>query len=153
MTESGLENSAEHGGDRSSIIVFAMGKPAAKQGDRVVAIDKHVIMIPSPGGPVPTPTPMPFSGQVSGSLSSSVFIDSKPAAVRGSTAMNQPAHLPLGGPFQKPPSNQGTVDSGSDTVLFDNQKAARMGDLVKTCNDPQDAPNGTIIASSTVLIG
>ena len=37
--------------------------PAAKQGDRVQAMDTHIVMVPSPGGPVPTPTPgHPFSG-------------------------------------------------------------------------------------------
>lgn len=34
-----------------------VGKPAAKQGDRVVGVDTHIVMIPSPGGPVPTPVP------------------------------------------------------------------------------------------------
>jgi len=38
------------------------GKPAAKQGDLVVGIDTHIVMVPSPAGPVPTATPMPFSG-------------------------------------------------------------------------------------------
>ena len=32
-----------------------MGQPAAKQGDKVMATDTHIVMIPSPGGPVPTP--------------------------------------------------------------------------------------------------
>lgn len=125
----------------------------AKQGDKVVGIDTHVIMVPSPGGPVPTPTPMPFSGQLTASLKSSVLIEHKPAATKGSVATNAPAHVPAGGPFQKPPSNQGTVDEGSGTVLIEHDEAARMGDAVKTCNDPEDAPNGVIIATGTVLIG
>ena len=33
-----------------------MGQPAAKQGDRVIATDTHIILIPTPGGPVPVPT-------------------------------------------------------------------------------------------------
>ena len=37
-----------------------MGQPAAKQGDKVVATDIHIVNIPSPGGPVPTPLPHPF---------------------------------------------------------------------------------------------
>lgn len=32
-----------------------MGQPAAKMGDKVVGMDIHIVMIPSPGGPVPTP--------------------------------------------------------------------------------------------------
>jgi uncharacterized Zn-binding protein involved in type VI secretion len=130
-----------------------MGVPAAKQDDQVVGVDTHVILIPSPGGPVPTPMPMPFSGKLSGGLSPTVMIDDKAAAVKGSTAMNQPQHIPAGGPFQSPPSNQATIDDGSATVLFDDKKAARMGDPAKTCNDPTDAPNGVVIASGTVLIG
>ena len=39
---------------------YIMGQPAAKQGDHITAIDTHIIMIPSPGGPVPTPLPHPI---------------------------------------------------------------------------------------------
>jgi uncharacterized Zn-binding protein involved in type VI secretion len=130
-----------------------MDAPGAKQGDKVVGVDTHVLMIPSPAGPVPTPTPMPFNGQLSAGLCASVLIEDKPAAVKGSIAVNSPAHVPAGGPFQTPPSNQGKVDDGSATVLFGDQKAARMGDPAKTCNDPTDAPNGVVIAAGTVLIG
>jgi uncharacterized Zn-binding protein involved in type VI secretion len=129
------------------------GKPAAKRGDRVVGLDTHIVMIPSPGGPVPTPVPMPFNGTLDAALASTVFINNQPAAVKGSTATNQPAHIPAGGPFQRPPSNQGAVDAGSEAVFFNNQEAARMGDLVKTCNDPQDAQSGVVIAAGTVLVG
>jgi uncharacterized Zn-binding protein involved in type VI secretion len=94
---------------------------------------------------------MPFSGKLDGALSTSVFIDNKAAAVKGSTATNQPAHIPTAGPFQTPPADKGTVDAGSDTVLLDGKPAARMGDQVKTCNDPSDAPNGVIIAAGTVM--
>jgi hypothetical protein len=81
-----------------------MGKPAAKQGDKVVSIDTHVVTTPSPGGPVPTPTPIPFNGVLSGNLSSSVLIENKPAATEGSTADNTPAHLPAGGAFLAGPA-------------------------------------------------
>ena len=76
-----------------------MGQPAAKQGDQVLGTDTHIIMIPSPGGPVPTPLPHPFSGQIDGELSGDVNIEGKPAAVMGSTATNQPSHIPQGGSF------------------------------------------------------
>jgi uncharacterized Zn-binding protein involved in type VI secretion len=130
-----------------------MGQPAAKQGDKVVGVDTHVLMVPSPTGPVPTPTPMPFSGQLDGALSSDVMIDEKAAAVKGSTASNSPAHTSSAGPFQKPPSNNGTVNAGSATVLINGKPAARCGDKALTCNDPGDAPNGTVIASGSVLVG
>ena len=130
-----------------------MGQPAAKQGDRVVATDTHIVMIPSPGGPVPTPLPHPFAGQLDGSLSGDVNIEGKAAAVQGSTATNTPSHVPQGGPFQKPPSNKGTIQIGSGTVLINGKPAARNGDKAMTCNDPADLPAGTVVAAGTVLIG
>ena len=130
-----------------------MGQPAAKQGDQVIATDTHIVMIPSPGGPVPTPLPHPFAGQLDGSLSTDVNIEGKAAAVQGSTATNTPAHVPQGGPFQKPPSNRGTVQLGSATVLINGKPAARNGDKAMTCNDPADLPVGTIVAAGAVLIG
>jgi len=130
-----------------------MGQPAAKQGDQVVATDTHIVMIPSPGGPVPTPLPHPFAGQLDGSLSGDVDIEGKAAAVQGSTATNTPAHVPQGGPFQKPPSNRATVQLGSGTVLINSKPTARNGDKAMTCNDPADLPAGTVVAAGTVLIG
>jgi uncharacterized Zn-binding protein involved in type VI secretion len=128
-------------------------KPAAKATDAVVGTDTHILMIPSPGGPVPTPTPMPFAGTLSGALSEDVLIEEQAAAVVGSTADNTVPHIPTGGPFQKTPSNKGTVQVGSGSVLINGKAAARAGDTVMTCNDPADAPNGTIIAVGTVLFG
>lgn len=130
-----------------------LGKPAAKKGDTVVGVDTHVIMVSSPGGPVPTPTPMPFNGPLSGSLSSDVFIDNQPAAVKGSSAANTPSHVPAGGPFQSPPSNRATVKMGSQTVLINDKPAAQIGSPCDTCNDPVDAPNGVLVGASTVFIG
>jgi uncharacterized Zn-binding protein involved in type VI secretion len=130
-----------------------MGQPAAKQGDQVMATDTHIIMIPSPGGPVPTPLPHPFVGMLDGSLSTDVNIEGKPAATQGSTATNTPSHIPQGGPFQKPPTNKATIQLGSGTVLINGKAAARNGDKAMTCNDPADLPAGTVIAVGTVLIG
>lgn len=130
-----------------------MGQPAAKMGDQVTATDTHIILVPSPGGPVPTPTPLPFMGQITSQCSQTVFINGQPAAVVGSMAMNQPPHIPPGGPFQVPPTNQGTIITGSPTVMIDGQPAARNGDTATTCNDPAPLPVGTVVAVSTVLIG
>jgi uncharacterized Zn-binding protein involved in type VI secretion len=131
-----------------------MGQPAAKKGDQVIGTDIHIVMIPSPGGPIPTPLPNPFTGQLDGNLSSDVNIEGKPAAVQGSTATNQPSHIPAGGPFQSPPSNKATVKLGSGTVNINGKPAARTGDTAETCNDPSDLPVGTVMSTtSTVLIG
>lgn len=59
-----------------------MTRPVAKRGDRVVGLDTHIVLIPSPAGPVPTPMPMPFSGSLTEQLSSTVFVDNMPAAKR-----------------------------------------------------------------------
>ncbi|RPI34712.1 MAG: hypothetical protein EHM70_01995, partial [Chloroflexota bacterium] len=130
------------------------GQPAAKQGDQVMGTDIHIVMIPSPGGPVPTPLPHPFTGMLDGNLSSDVKIMGMPAATQGSTATNTPAHIPQGGPFQVPPTNQGTVMMGSATVMINGKPAARMGDTVQTCNDPAPAPVGSIVVAGmcTVMI-
>lgn len=130
-----------------------MGLPAAKQGDKVLATDIHIQMIPSPGGPVPTPLPSPFVGTIDGSLSGDVFIAGMAAATVGSTATNTPSHIPTAGPFQKPPSDKGTIQQGSSSVFINGKAAARMGDPVLTCNDPADTPGGTVMASGTVFIG
>jgi uncharacterized Zn-binding protein involved in type VI secretion len=130
-----------------------MGQPAAKKGDQIMATDTHIVMIPSPGGSVPTPLPSPFMGMIDGALSSDVNVQGKPAAVQGSTATNQPSHIPAGGPFQKPPSNQATIQVGSATVNINGKPAARNGDTAMTCNDPADLPAGTVVAVGTVAIG
>jgi uncharacterized Zn-binding protein involved in type VI secretion len=132
-----------------------MGQPAAKQSDIIQAIDTHIVMVPTPGGPVPTPTPgHPFNGMIDGNLSSDVKIMGLPAATVGSTGTNQPPHIPIGGPsFQIPPTNQATIIIGSATVLINGKQAARNGDTANTCNDPAPLPVGTVIATGTVMIG
>lgn len=131
-----------------------MGQPAAKQGDTVTGVDIHIVLIPAAAGaPVPTPVPHPFNGILTGGLSSNVMVQGMPAATQASTADNMPPHIPMGGPFQKPPTNKGQVITGSGTVLINGKPAARSGDTVLTCADPVDAPNGVIVAASTVLVG
>lgn len=130
-----------------------MSLPAAKEGDRILATDIHIVMLPSPGGPVPTPLPSPFVGTLDGDLSADVLIEGKAAATKDSTATNTPGHIPAGGPFQTPPSNSATILAGSSTVHINGKPAARMSDMAQTCNDPADLPAGSVIASGTVLIG
>lgn len=132
-----------------------MGQPAAKQGDQVVATDTHIVLVPSPGGPVPTPLPHPFSGILDGGLSPDVKVMGLAAATVGSTATNTPPHVPTppGTAFQKPPANRGTVQTGSGSVRINGKPAARNGDTALTCNDPVDLPVGTVVAAGTVAIG
>lgn len=134
-----------------------MGQPAAKQGDQIVAIDIHIVMVPAPPGPpVPTPLPHPFNGIFNTLLSPNVNIMGRPAATMGSIATNQPPHFPMppGVSFLIPPMNQGKVVLGSQTVLINGKGTARMGDLAETCQDP--TPNRAaqiIVPVSTVFIG
>ena len=132
-----------------------MGVPCAKQSDSVIAIDTHFVMVPTPGGPVPTPLPHPFTGQLDGALATSVTVEGKAAAMQDSTASNQPSHIatPPGTSFQSPPANSGTVMLASTSVMIEGKGAARAADTVKTCNDPSDLPVGQIVAVGQVLVG
>jgi uncharacterized Zn-binding protein involved in type VI secretion len=131
-----------------------MGQPAAKQGDRIVAVDTHIVIVPGTP-PVPTPLAHPFAGPINGGVSGSVRIMGRFAATVGSTGENVPSHVPIppGTSFQKPPSNQGTVQAGSATVRINGKAAARNGDPALTCNDPVDQLVGSVIAAGTVSIG
>ena len=133
-----------------------MGQPAAKQGDKVIATDIHIVLVPAPPGPpVPTPLPHPFNGIIDNSLSPNVNIMSMPAATVTSIADDTPPHLPTppGTAFVKPPSNKAIIITGSPTVFINNKPAARHGDTALTCNDPVDLPVGTVVAVGTVFIG
>lgn len=128
-----------------------MGQPAAKQGDKILASDNHLIQ--PPGTAPPVMVPHPFSGTIDGALSSDVKIEGKPAATVGSTATNAPPHVPQGGSFVNPPKNKGKITLGSFTVTINGKAAARSGDTAETCNDPADLPVGQVQAVSTVSIG
>ncbi len=133
-----------------------MGAPAANGSSMVIATDIHIVLVPSPGGPIPIPLPHPFLGPISAALVPTVLIGGQPAATVGSMASNQVPHLPTppGIALQRPPTNQATVQVGSASVLIGGQPAARNGDTATTCNDPADAPVGTVIAPTpTVMFG
>jgi|GEM_PF-420484 len=102
--------------------VFINKLPAAKQTDQVTGVDVHIVMVPTPGGPVPTPLPHPFVGIIDSALSTTVKIMGLPAAMVGSTASNTPPHIPTppGTAFQKPPMNKGKIQLGSPTVFIGN---------------------------------
>jgi uncharacterized Zn-binding protein involved in type VI secretion len=132
-----------------------MGQPAATMGDKIVAVDIHIIMIPTPGGPVPTPLPHPFSGMIDSGCATTVLIGGKPAATVTSGATNIPPHIPQGGPFSVPPTNRATIMTGSATVMIGGKPAARLGDTAITCDDvAPTAPKGNVMGTAaTVMIG
>ena len=131
-----------------------MSQPAAKQGDHILATDTHIVLVPSPGGPVPTPAPLPFNGIIDRNLSSNVKIMGMPAATVGSQATNTPAHFPPPGTtFQIPPTNNGVILKGSSSVLINQKPAARNGDPAQTCADPIPNLAAKVAATGSVLIG
>lgn len=130
-----------------------MGQPAAKLGDRIEAVDVHIVLVVDGPDVTPTPEELPFNGIIDAGCSANVMIMGAAAATVGSTATNEPPHIPIGGEFQDPPTNQGSIVSGSGTVLINGRPAARLGDTANTCNDPAPEPVGRVVAESTVLIG
>ncbi len=132
-----------------------MKQPLAKQGDTVVAVDTHIVMVPSPSGTVPTPLPHPFNGIINGNLSPNVFVGGRPAATVGSTANNTPPHIPTppGTAFQIPPTNQANILIGSATVKINGRMAARNNDTAQTCADPVPNTSGKVIAAGNVMVG
>jgi uncharacterized Zn-binding protein involved in type VI secretion len=130
-----------------------MGQPAAKQGDTIVGIDLHLVVIPSPPGTASLPHP--FSGTIGGGLSGDVKIMGQAAATVDSTADNAPPHLPTppGTAFVNAPANKATITRGSQTVKINGKAVARAGDPASTCQDPKDQETGTVVASGTVFIG
>ena len=130
-----------------------MGLPAAKKGDQIVGACIHKVMVPTPGGPVPTPLPHPFVGIIDNELSADVKIMGQPAATVDSEASNTPQHIPTppGTSFQSPPDNKATVKMGSSTVKINGKGIARAGDTAETC-DEMKIP-ATVIAVATVMVG
>ncbi|NNF08187.1 MAG: hypothetical protein HKN21_15595, partial [Candidatus Eisenbacteria bacterium] len=134
-----------------------MGKPGAKKLDQVLSVtpgDVHIIMIPSPGGPVPTPIPHPVTSIIKDKVAKKVKVMGQPGAVKGSVSQHTPPHIPQGGPFQKPPSNKGKIFTASSNVFYENKEAAMLGDTAEMCSDPKDTPVGKVIGTAAmVLIG
>jgi uncharacterized Zn-binding protein involved in type VI secretion len=127
---------------------------AAKEGDLVEAMDTHIVLVPAGPDLVPTPEELPFNGPITSGCSESVLIEGRPAAILGCGAVNEPPHIPIGGSFEVPPSNTGTVIMGSATVLINETPAVRAGDTAETCNDPAPLPVGRVVVPfSTVEIG
>lgn len=121
-------------------------KPAAKEGDHVVAVDIHLCS--------GAPTPVPFDGLLDAKLSPNVLAQHRHVAVVGSKATNTPPHVPPPGTtFDIPPRNTARVVERKATVFVNHKPLARHDDKADTCNDPADAPVGRIVASGTVLVG
>src|SRR5512137_1836516 len=114
---------------------------AAKHLDPLLGIDTHIIMIPSPAGPIPTPLPHPYVGMVFDPmdyvpmLGASVYINGLPRGVAGSNGQALPPHIPMGGPFMKPPTNESEIFMGSATVVVDGDPQSFLAMPVLSCQD------------------
>jgi uncharacterized Zn-binding protein involved in type VI secretion len=133
-----------------------VGQPAANAASMVVATDIHLVLVPTPGGPVPTPLPHPFVGRMDSGLVQTVMIGGQPAANVNTGARNVVPHIamPPGTSFAKPPSNTARMLLGSTSVMVGGSFAVRNGDTAMTCNDPADMPVGQVIAPNPqVMLG
>lgn len=147
---------------------------AAKFGDPVVGIDCHMVMVPSPAGPVPTPLPHPFVGVVFdpigaavGAAMGAVFGGGGPVIVNGmptgntGTEVKNIPHIPTPpgvspAPNDAPPGNEGTLVTGSKTVDFAGSSQSRTLSMVMSCNFPLNLPTSICEAvpmGAPVLIG
>jgi RHS repeat-associated protein len=146
---------------------------AAKFGDPVAGIDVHMVMVPSPAGPVPTPLPHPFVGVVFdpigaavGAAMGAVFGGGGPVVVNGmpigntGTEVQNIPHIPTPpgvapAPNEKP-GNEGTLVTGSKTVHFGGSSESRTLSMVMSCGFPVNLPTsvcGAVPMGAPVLIG
>jgi RHS repeat-associated protein len=134
---------------------------ASKWFDPVLGVDIHIILVPTPAGPVPTPLPNPFVGMVfdpagmvfaigfgaaTGGVSFTL-VNGLPVTNTGTGATNKLTlpHLPVPGPFQKPPSDSADLMFGGLHVDFAGSHVVRLGDIALSCNDPVELPTSTVL--------
>ena len=122
-----------------------MGSPAARRTDKVAGSDTHIVLVPCPaaGAPVPTSAARPRLLRPDRLRHLRRRHDRGPArrdrrtrwpATRRRTCRSRRAP-----PSLEPPSNRGTVSARLRRASTINGKAAaRLGDPVRTCNDPRD---------------
>jgi len=113
--------------------------PAAKAMDPVIGLDIHIIQPPGPVPPVPIPHP--FIGMLFDPMDfiplvgASVKVNGMPRAVAGTSGKAIPPHIPMGGMFVKPPSNECEMFMGSATVNMDGDPASFMALPALSCHD------------------
>ncbi len=96
---------------------------AAKHYDPVIGIDIHIIQPPGPVPPVPVPHP--FIGYVLDPMDyvpivgATVFINGLPRGLAGTQGIGMPPHIPIGGTFVKPPTNECEIFMGVATICCD----------------------------------
>jgi RHS repeat-associated protein len=113
--------------------------PAAKALDPLLGIDIHIMQPPGPVPPVPLPNP--YIGMVFDPMDFVPFLGATtriaglPRAQAGTAGQALPPHLPIGGVFVKPPSNESEIFMGSAIVSIDGDAASYMALPVLSCVD------------------
>jgi RHS repeat-associated protein len=140
---------------------------AAKHMDPIVGVDTHIILIPTPAGPVPAPLPNPYVGMVFDAMDyvpkigATVYINGLPRAHAGTAGKQLTPHLPLGGPFgPPPPSGESEVFMGSSTVAVDGDAQSYFGLQVLSCQSigmpaplrPKGSPAKSLVLPTSVVL-
>lgn len=105
---------------------------AAKHTDPIVGLDQHLILPPM-GPPIMVPTPV--AGMVLDPAdyeegACTVLINGLRRARAGNLCKLSPPHVPIGGAFAKPPTNESELYQGSSTVTSDGEALSAMGHQV-----------------------
>ncbi len=110
---------------------------AAKHFDPVLGVDIHIIQPPGPVPPIPIPHPHigfvidPFDYVPM--IGATIMVGGIPRAIAGTAGKCMPPHIPIGGVFVKPPSNENEIFMGSSTVAFDGDAASYMALPALSC--------------------
>ncbi|MSP17815.1 MAG: hypothetical protein EXR73_14625, partial [Myxococcales bacterium] len=134
--------------------------------DPVIGLDLHIVMVPSPAGPIPTPIPMPFVGIVfdpmglvtgaaigmlMGGGPGLVLVNGLPATNCGTevTCKITMPHIPAPGvSFMPPPmpANDAELYFGSYNISLGGSFGVRLGDIALSCSDPVRLPTSVVLA-------
>ena len=112
---------------------------AAKHLDPIMGIDVHIVQAP---GPVPpAPIPHPYIGMVLDvmdylpKIGATVKVNGLPRGKGGTAGQAMPPHIPMGGVFVKPPTNESELFLGSATVAADDDPLVYGMLPVLSCQD------------------
>lgn len=124
--------------------------------DPVLGVDIHILLVPTPAGPVPTPLPLPFTGivldpagaAINAALGgSTVLAGGMPATHCGTAVVNLPPHIPAPGPPQTGKfDNDAKLLFGALNVSICGNLAVRLGDIALSCGDPTRMPTSVVLA-------
>jgi RHS repeat-associated protein len=112
---------------------------AVKHLDPIMGIDTHIVQPPGPVPPVPIPHP--YIGMVLDvmdyipKIGATVYVNGLPRGKGGTAGQAIPSHIPMGGVFVKPPTNESELFLGSATVAADDDPLVYGMLPVLSCQD------------------